>query len=63
MYSIMGNNTWELTDLPPDCKPLGWKWIFKWKMKVDGTIKKFKAILAIQGFRKINIYTISIDML
>ncbi|GJR58181.1 hypothetical protein Tco_1500343 [Tanacetum coccineum] len=24
MDSIMGNNTWELVDLPPDCKPLGW---------------------------------------
>nr|GEW19254.1 zinc finger, CCHC-type [Tanacetum cinerariifolium] len=33
----------ELVDLPPDCKPLGYKWIFKKKMKVDGTIDKYKA--------------------
>nr|GEV04078.1 zinc finger, CCHC-type [Tanacetum cinerariifolium] len=32
--SIMQNNTWVLSDLPPGCK-----WIFKSKMKVDGTIK------------------------
>ncbi|GJS17907.1 zinc finger, CCHC-type containing protein [Tanacetum coccineum] len=43
MDSIMGNNTWVLADLPPGCKPLGCKWIFKRKLKVDGTIEKFKA--------------------
>ena len=52
MDSIMGNNTWVLVDLPPGCKPLGCKWIFKRKMKVDGTIEKFKARLVIQGFRQ-----------
>ncbi|GJT74732.1 zinc finger, CCHC-type containing protein [Tanacetum coccineum] len=53
----MGNNTWVLADLPPSCKPLGCKplgckWIFKRKLKVDGTIEKFKARLVIQGFRQ-----------
>ncbi|GKE87945.1 zinc finger, CCHC-type containing protein, partial [Tanacetum coccineum] len=52
MDSIMKNNTWILSDLPPGCKPLGCKWIFKRKMKVDGTIDKFKARLVIQGFRQ-----------
>nr|GEX96039.1 zinc finger, CCHC-type [Tanacetum cinerariifolium] len=37
MDSIMGNNTWVLADLPPSCKPLGCKWIFKRKLKVDLT--------------------------
>ncbi|GJR83606.1 zinc finger, CCHC-type containing protein [Tanacetum coccineum] len=50
--SIMKNNTWVLSDLPPGCKPLGCKWIFKKKMKVDGTIDKFKVRLVIQGFRQ-----------
>ncbi|GJS90883.1 G-type lectin S-receptor-like serine/threonine-protein kinase [Tanacetum coccineum] len=50
--SIMENNTWVLSDLPLGCKPLGCKWIFKRKMKVDGTINKFKARLVIQGFRQ-----------
>ncbi|GJX07823.1 zinc finger, CCHC-type containing protein [Tanacetum coccineum] len=52
MDSIMGNNTWVLANLPPGCKPLGCKWIFKRKLKVDGTIEKFKARLVIQGFNK-----------
>ncbi|GJY18106.1 zinc finger, CCHC-type containing protein [Tanacetum coccineum] len=50
--SIMENTTWVLSDLPPGCKPLVCKWIFKRKLKVDGTIDKFKARLVIQGFRK-----------
>nr|GEW63759.1 zinc finger, CCHC-type [Tanacetum cinerariifolium] len=52
MDSIMGNNTWVLADLPLGCKPLGCKWIFKRKPKVDGTIKKFKVRLVIQGFKQ-----------
>nr|GEW43496.1 zinc finger, CCHC-type [Tanacetum cinerariifolium] len=36
--SIMGNDMWALSDLPPGCKPLG--------------IDKFKARLVIQGFRR-----------
>ena len=45
--SIMQNNTWILADLPTGCKPLASKWIFKRKMKVDGSINKFKARLVI----------------
>ncbi|GJV55694.1 zinc finger, CCHC-type containing protein [Tanacetum coccineum] len=33
-------------------KPLGCKWIFKIKLKVDGTVEKFKARLVIQGFKQ-----------
>nr|GEV06561.1 hypothetical protein [Tanacetum cinerariifolium] len=40
--SIMENNAWVLSDLPPGCK-----WIFKRKMKVDGTVDKFKARLIV----------------
>nr|KAJ0224348.1 hypothetical protein LSAT_V11C100031110 [Lactuca sativa] len=50
--SIMHNNTWVLSDLPLGCKALGCKWILKRKMKVDGTIDKYKARLVIQGFKQ-----------
>ena len=33
--SILQNHMWELVDLPPCSKPLGYKWIFKKKMKAD----------------------------
>ncbi|GKF03655.1 zinc finger, CCHC-type containing protein, partial [Tanacetum coccineum] len=35
-----------------DDKPLGCKWIFKRKLKVDGTIEKFNDRLVIQGFKE-----------
>nr|KAJ0216507.1 hypothetical protein LSAT_V11C300102620 [Lactuca sativa] len=50
--SIMHKNTWVLSDLPLGCKGLGCKWILQRKMKVDGTIDKYKARLVIQGFRQ-----------
>ncbi|KAG8502689.1 hypothetical protein CXB51_000482 [Gossypium anomalum] len=50
MDSIMGNQIWILIDLPPGSKPIGYKWIFKKKMKVDGTIQKFKARFVAKGF-------------
>ena len=37
---------------PLDCKPLGFKWIFKRKMKADGFIDKYKAKLVIKGYRQ-----------
>nr|GEX22687.1 zinc finger, CCHC-type [Tanacetum cinerariifolium] len=38
MYSIMGNNTWVLADIPPGCKPLSCKWIFKRKLKPNDSV-------------------------
>jgi len=45
LESILSNHTWELVDLPPGAKPIGCKWIFKRKLKPDGSIDKFKARL------------------
>ena len=45
MDSIMSNGTWEITDCPSGCKPVGCKWIFKKEMRSDGTIEKYKARL------------------
>ncbi|CAL8092418.1 unnamed protein product [Prunus armeniaca] len=50
--SIMQNHTWELVDLPPGNKPLGYKWIFKKKMKADGSIEKYKARLVVKGYKQ-----------
>uniref|UniRef100_A0A2N9EBZ3 Reverse transcriptase Ty1/copia-type domain-containing protein n=1 Tax=Fagus sylvatica TaxID=28930 RepID=A0A2N9EBZ3_FAGSY len=50
--SILQNHTWELVDLPPGCKPLGYKWIFKRKMKADGSIDKYKARFVVKGYKQ-----------
>ena len=44
--------TWVLVDLPPTCKPICCKWIFRMKMKIDSTIDKLKARSVPQGFRQ-----------
>ena len=50
--SMLHNLSWELVDLPPGCKPLSSKWVFKRKRKVDGSIDKYKARLVIKGYKK-----------
>ncbi|XP_077251432.1 uncharacterized protein LOC143890609 [Tasmannia lanceolata] len=50
--SILSNGTWILTDLPPGCKSIGCKWIFRKKLKTDGTIDKYKARLVAKGFKQ-----------
>ena len=50
--SILQNHTWELVDLLPGSKPLGYKWIFKKKMKADGSIDKYKVKLVIKGYKQ-----------
>ncbi|KAL0298494.1 UNVERIFIED_CONTAM: hypothetical protein Sradi_6509200 [Sesamum radiatum] len=51
MDSIVSNRTWELVDLPPGCT-IGCKWIFKKKLRPDGSIDKFKARLVAKGFKQ-----------
>ena len=50
--SILHKHTYELMDLPPCCKPLSSKWVFKRKMKVDVSINKYKARLVIKGYNR-----------
>jgi hypothetical protein len=50
MDSIMSNGTWEITYCPNRCKPIGCKWIFKKKLRHDGTIEKYKARLVAKEF-------------
>lgn len=48
--SIEKNRTWDLVDLPPGKVPIAVKWVFKTKLKPDGTIAKHKARLVAKGF-------------
>ena len=50
MDSIMSNGTWEVVDRPFGCKPVGCKWVFKKKLRPDGTIEKYKARLVAKGY-------------
>lgn len=39
------NNTWTIMPLPPGKKSIGSKWVYKVKLKPDGTVERFKARL------------------
>jgi hypothetical protein len=48
--TIISNGTWELVDRPYGCKPVSCKWVFKKKLRPDGTIDKYKARLVNKGY-------------
>ena len=50
MKSIMINHTQVLSDLPKGSKPIGCKWIFRKKLRPDGSIEKYKARLVAKDF-------------
>ncbi|GKB53670.1 VIER F-box protein 2, partial [Tanacetum coccineum] len=52
MEALNRNNTWVITDLPPNRK-LGCKWIYKIKNKSNGEIKRYKARLVAKGYNQI----------
>ena len=51
MNSLLGNQTWELTELPVGKKALHNKWVYKIKKKNDGS-KRYKARLVVKGFQQ-----------
>lgn len=48
--SITRLECWELVDLPPGAKPIGFKWIFKIKRNSNGSINKSKSRLVAKGY-------------
>jgi hypothetical protein len=50
MDLILSNGAWELSERPHGCKPVGCKWVFKKKLRPDGTIEKYKARLVAKGY-------------
>nr|GEX33101.1 putative retrotransposon Ty1-copia subclass protein [Tanacetum cinerariifolium] len=43
MQSMKENKVWELVELPPDAKTVGYKWLFKKKTDMDGAVHTYKA--------------------
>jgi len=57
MDFLLSNETWNLVDLLPGCKPIGCKWVLKNKLKPDGIVDKYKARLVAKCFKqRENIY-------
>jgi hypothetical protein len=50
MDSITANGTWEAIDRPLGCKPVGYKWVSKKKLRPDGSIEMYNARLVAKGY-------------
>lgn len=53
IQALESNNTWTITSLPPNKKPIGCKWVYKIKYRSDGTIERYKARLVAKGFTQL----------
>ena len=51
MDPLLGNQTWELTELPVGKKALHNKWVYRIKNEHDGS-KRYKARLVVKGFQQ-----------
>ena len=47
---MVRNKVWKLVDLPPRCKSIKNKWVFKIKRQTNSSIDKFKARLVAKDF-------------
>lgn len=50
LEALENNETWELTSLPKGKKAIGSKWVYKTKLKPNGSIDKHKARLVAIGY-------------
>jgi hypothetical protein len=48
--TLMSNNTWDMVLRPRGANVVTGKWIFKQKLKADGTIERYKARWVLCGF-------------
>nr|GEY41414.1 zinc finger, CCHC-type [Tanacetum cinerariifolium] len=53
IQSMIDNMVWVLVNLPPGCKTVGSKWIFKKKTDMDGIIHTYKARLVAKGYTQL----------
>lgn len=50
MQALEKNKTWEVLDLPKGKKPVGCKWIYTVKYKVNGILERYKTRLVAKGY-------------
>lgn len=52
LSALSKTKTWELTKLPPNKKAIRCRWVFKVKLKADGSVERHKARLVAKRFTR-----------
>jgi hypothetical protein len=52
LAALERRGTWDIVPLPPYTVPITCKWVFKVKIKSDGSIERYKALLVAKGFQQ-----------
>lgn len=50
LKALETNGTWSIVPLPPGNKAIRCKYVYKIKLRLDGTIDKYKARLVAKGY-------------
>jgi hypothetical protein len=52
LAALKANNTWSIQPLPPSKVPIGSKWVFKVKLRSNGSLERYKARLVAKGYNQ-----------
>jgi hypothetical protein len=52
LAAFEANNTWSIQPLPPGKVPIGFKWVFKVKLRSDGSLERYKARFVTKGYNQ-----------
>ena len=50
--ALQSNKTWELVPRPPRANVISGKWVFRHKLRPDGTLDRYKARWVVRGFHQ-----------
>ncbi|XP_074346807.1 putative mitochondrial protein AtMg00820 [Apium graveolens] len=53
LEALESNDTWEITELPPNKCAIGCKWLYKTKYRSDGQVGRYKLRLVILGCKQV----------
>jgi hypothetical protein len=48
--ALLGNDTWDLVPPPRNANIVSGKWVFRHKLKPDGSLDRYKACWVLRGF-------------